>query len=365
MPSTPLDSFLKWEKENPGRIFLRQPIKGIWKTWTYAQAGNDARRLAQGFRSLGLKEKDHVALFSKNCAQWIISDIAMMMAGIVSIPIYPTLSAHAIEPILVHSDAKAIIVGKLDDYSSQVDGIPKDMLKIGMETYGVNEQYSFEKIIEQNPPVSSVYNWQNDEIMTIIYTSGTTGKSKGVMHSVGAISTTFSAAAPELELPLHPELFSYLPLSHIAEKMGIEMNAIFSGGTISFAESLETFARNLAEIQPQIFFAVPRIWSKMRESILSKISQGKLNLILSVPLINSIFRKSLKKKMGFSRTSHFFSAAAPISVELQEWYSKLGIRIYQAYSMTEDCVYGHFCGPKAHKFGTVGKPLPGGSFSHP
>src|SRR5512138_2554591 len=117
MPSSPLGFFLKWEKENPDRIFLRQPINGVWKTWTWAQAGKDARRLAQGFFTLGLKEKDHVALLSKNCAQWIISDIAIMMAGIVSIPIYPTLSAHAIEPILIHSDAKAIIVGKLDDYS--------------------------------------------------------------------------------------------------------------------------------------------------------------------------------------------------------------------------------------------------------
>src|SRR6185436_9135505 len=248
MLSTPLDSFLKWEKENADKIFLRQPVNGIWKTWTWAQAGNEARRLAQAFRSLGLKEKDHVALLSKNCAQWIISDIAMMMAGIVSIPIYPTLSAQAIKPILIHSDAKAIIAGKLDDYSLQVNGIPGNMLKIGMETYNINEQFSFERLIETNDPLSSLYSWNNEEIMTIIYTSGTTGKSKGVMHCVGAFGATFSAAAPELELPHHPELFSYLPLSHIAERLGIEMNAIYSGGTISFAESLETFAMNLAEI---------------------------------------------------------------------------------------------------------------------
>ena len=359
MPSTPLEAFLKWEKEYPAGIFLQQPVNGVWKTWTWSQAGNEARRLAQGFRSLGLKEKDHVALLSKNCAQWIISDIAMMMAGIVSIPVYPTLSAHAIEPILVHSDAKAIIVGKLDEYSLQLNGIPPNMLRIGVEAYNIHEQYSFEKIIETNEPASSVYPWTDEEIMTIIYTSGTTGKSKGVMHCVGAFGATFSAAAPYLKLPLHPRLFSYLPLSHIAERLGVEMNAIYSAGTISFAESLESFSKNLAEIQPQIFFAVPRIWSKMREAILSKLSQNKLNLILSIPLINAMFRKSLKKKMGFSATTHFFSAAAPISVELQEWYSKLGIIIYQAYGMTEDCVYGHFCGPGAHKFGTTGKPLPG------
>jgi long-chain acyl-CoA synthetase len=97
----------------------------------------------------------------------------------------------------------------------------------------------------------------------------------------------------------------------------------------------------------------------MRQGILSKLSQRKLDIILSIPLVNSFFKQSLKKKMGFSRVSHFYSAAAPISVELQEWYKKFDIIIYQGYGMTEDCVYSHFCGPKAHKFGTAGKALPG------
>ncbi len=359
MPSSPLKKFLKWEKEDPERIFLRQPVNGIWKTWTWRQAGDDARRLAQGFNELGIKQGDHVAILSKNCAQWIISDIAIMMAGCVSIPIYPTLSAEAIKPILVHSDAKAIIIGKLDAYASQENGIPENIVRIGVTMYGIDEQLSFEGLISKHEPLSTIYPWKRDDLLTIIYTSGTTGKSKGVMHRVGAFDAISEIAILELQLPAHAQLISYLPLSHIAERAGIEIVALYTGGTISFAESLETFSKNLAQIQPQIFFAVPRIWAKMREGILSKLPQKRLNLILCIPLINSFFKKTLKKKLGFSRVSHFYSAAAPISVELQEWYQKIGIRIYQAYSMTEDCVYGHFCGPKAHKFGTVGKPLPG------
>ena len=359
MPSLPLEQFLKWEKENPDRIFLRQPINGVWKTWTWAQAGDEARRIAHALHALGLKEQDHIALLSKNCAQWIIADLAIMMAGFISIPIYPTLSAAAIEPILIHSEAKAIVVGKLDDYPAQVNGIPPSIIRIGISAYGVNEQYTVEKMIAANEPLQTFYIWSKDEILTIIYTSGTTGKSKGVMHCAGAFGATLAAAVPQLELPNQPEMFSYLPLSHIAERVGVEMYALYTGGTISFAESLETFAKNLAEIQPQIFFAVPRIWGKMKESILSKLSQSKLDMILSIPLINSLFKKTLKKKLGFSKVSHFYSAAAPISTTLQHWYEKLGIIIYQGYGMTEDCVYSHFCGPKANKFGTVGKALSG------
>lgn len=357
--STPLEFFLKWEKENPERIFLRQPINGVWKTWTWTQAGNEARKIAKGFHSLGLKEGDHIAILSKNCAQWIIADIAIMMAGCISIPIYPTLSASAIEPILIHSEAKAIIIGKLDDFKSQSNGIPSDTIRISVNAYGIKEKYTIEELIEKNEPIANIYSWKKEEILTIIYTSGTTGKSKGVMHAAGTFGAVLNSATPQLELPHQPVLISYLPLSHIAEKVGVEMNGLYSCGTISFAESLESFSKNLAEIQPTIFFAVPRIWQKMREGILSKLSQRKLDLLLSIPLVNSFFRNKLKKKIGFSRVTHFYSAAAPISIELQEWYKKIGIMIYQAYGMTEDCVYSHFCGPKAHKFGTVGKALPG------
>jgi len=359
MPSLPLEQFLKWEKENPDRIFLRQPINGVWKTWTWAEAGDDARRIAKGLLTLGLKEGDHIALLSKNCAQWILCDMAMMMAGFISIPIYPTLSSAAIEPILIHSDAKAIIVGKLDDYSSQVNGIRQEMIRIGMNAYGTQEQHGIEEMIVKNEALSTLYSWRANEILTIIYTSGTTGKSKGVMHCASAFGATLSAAVPQLELPYQPQMISYLPLSHIAERVGVEMNAFYTCGTISFAESLETFSKNLAEIQPQIFFAVPRIWAKMKEGILSKLSQRKLDIILSIPVLNSVFKKSLKKKLGFLRVSHFYSAAAPISVELQQWYQKVGITIYQAYGMTEDCVYGHYNGPGANRFGTVGKALTG------
>ncbi|HKC35905.1 MAG TPA: AMP-binding protein, partial [Chitinophagaceae bacterium] len=304
----PLETFLKWEKENPDRIFLRQPINGVWKTWTRAQAGDEARRIAKGFHSLGLKKGDHIAILSKNCAEWIIADIAIMMAGCISIPIYPTLSASAIEPILIHSEAKAIIIGKLDDFKSQSNGIPANMIRISVTAYGISEKNSIEELIANNEPLQTVYKWNNDEILTIIYTSGTTGKSKGVMHIAGTFGATLTAAIPQLELPYQPELISYLPLSHIAERVGVEMNALFTCGIISFAESLESFSKNLAEVQPQIFFAVPRIWQKMREGILSKLSQQKLDIILSIPLINSFFKKSLKKKMGFSRVSHFYSA---------------------------------------------------------
>ena len=359
MGSTPLKQFLKQEEENASGIYLQQPFNDVWRTWTWKQVGDESRKLAKALQSLGLSPKSHVAILSKNCAHWVIADLAIMMAGYISIPIYPSLSGHAIWPILEHSETKAIIVGKLDDYPSQKDGIPSSVIKIGIKTYGIKEQYSWEELVEKNNPVKEIYSWQKDELLTIIYTSGTTGKSKGVMHTAGNFDATLTAAIKDIQLPLQADLFSYLPMSHIAERIGIEINSFYTGGKISFAESLESFSRNLAHIQPHIFFAVPRIWTKFREGILSKMSEKKLNLLLSLPIINNVVKKGIKKKLGLSRATHIYSAAAPISLELLKWFQKIGITIFQAYGMTEDCVYAHFCMPGANHFGSVGKPLAG------
>ena len=357
--SSPLAEFLKRENEIPESIYLRQPYEAVWKTWTWTQAGDEVRRIAQGLRSLNLPEKSHIAILSKNCAQWIMTDIAIMMAGYISIPIYPTLSANAIHPILLHSDTKAIMIGKLDDFNSQKDGIPADVIKISMETYGIKADYTLENFIAQHQPLKEIYSWQKDEIFTIIYTSGTTGKSKGVMHTVEAFDTVLRTAVADLALPQRPILFSYLPLSHIAERIGIEMNGFYTGATISFAESLESFSKNLSDTQPSIFFAVPRIWGKFREKILEKLPQKKLNLLLSIPIINRVIKKKIKKNLGLSNASHIYSAAAPLSLDIMLWFDKLGITILQAYGMTEDCVQSHYCTPAANKYGTVGKPLSG------
>ncbi len=356
-PSSPLAQFLKWEKEISTSIFLRQPMAGQWKTWTYQQAGDEIRKIASGIKALNFPDKSNIALLSKNCAHWIMADLAIMMTGHISVPLYATLTAPSIQQILEHSESKAIIIGKLDDYNNQQEGIPSSTVRIGIEMYGVKENHSWEKILQDQKPLAEIYNWGKDDLLTIMYTSGTTGQPKGVMHTVGGFDNMIDACLSELGLPTQPRLFSYLPISHIAERMGIEIYGLYSGAQFSFAETLDTFPKNLFDTQPNTFFAVPRIWAKFREKILEKMPQKKLSTLLSIPIVNTIVKKSIRKKLGLGSATHIYAGAAPISVDLLNWFNSIGIEIFQALGMTEDCIYSHFNKHGKNKFGTVGTPF--------
>ncbi|MBO3696915.1 AMP-binding protein [Roseivirga sp. E12] len=356
--NTPLEAFAHWVNTTPQKTFLRQPINRVFKEYTFEQADQEIRKTASALERMGLPEGSHVAILSKNCAHWIMSDLAIMMAGCISIPIYPTLGADSIKEILIHSESKAIFVGKLDDYSQQRAGIP-DIPIIGVELYGVNEQHGWDQLVGSHEPLEGLTTQNPDELMTIMYTSGTTGNPKGVMHTVGSFNTLITTAVEAIKMPSQPRYFSYLPMTHIAERAGIELSAIYRGAAVSFPESLDTFGEDLALVQPETFFGVPRIWQKFQEKLLEKMPQKKLDRLTGLPIIGSIIKKKIRQKLGLSASVANFSGAAPIAKSLQEWYAKLGIEINQAYGMTEDCILSHFNLPGANKFGTVGRPLPG------
>lgn len=355
---TPLTWFYQWEKARPDAIFLRQPFNRNWKTWTFRQAGEEIRYLAGILSRLPPRSK--VAILSKNCAHWIMADLAIMMAGHISVPLYATLGSDSIKSILAHSESSAIIIGKLDNYAGQQSGIPDSLMRISIAAYGIIEGITWETCVQSGRKIEQPATQHPDEVMTIIYTSGTTGRPKGVMHTAGNFSSVIAVVDKVLpQLPDGLRMFSYLPLSHIAERLGIEMLGLYKGAFISFAESVETFADDLKKTQPEVFFAVPRIWSKIQEKILNRIPRNRLDRLLSTPVIGTLLKKRLKKELGLSKALYICSGAAPLSVDLIRWFEKLGIVIHQNYGMTEDCVYSHFNLIGSNKPGTVGRPLPG------
>jgi long-subunit acyl-CoA synthetase (AMP-forming) len=355
---SPLEMFYHWEKETPNKLYMRQPINGEWHHWTWSETAIQVRKMAAYLKSLDFPANSKIATLSKNCAHWIISDLAIMMAGHVSVPLYPNLKAESITQILEHSEAKLLFVGKLDDFESMRPGVPKDLPCIAFPFYSEEGYPVWDDLIKDIEPMTENVVREPNELATIIYTSGTTGMPKGVMHKFYNFSFATSNAVPLLGLATEERFFSYLPLCHIAERLLVEMGSLYSGGMVSFAESLDTFAQNLADTKPTAFLGVPRIWTKFQQGILGKLPQKKLNVLLSIPLVSSLIKKKIKSGLGLQEARNIFTGAAPTPVSTLKWFERLGIPIQEAYAMTENCCYSHVTLNDGIKFGSVGKALP-------
>lgn len=354
---TPLSAFYKWERQSPEQTFLRQPFGETWRTWTYQQAGDEIRRLATALQSLNLPAESKIAILSKNCAHWIMADLAIMMAGHVSVPLYATLSASGIKGILDHSEAKLIFLGKVDDYESQQSGIDQHLHKISFPFYGPSDGLKWDDLLHIHEPLSDNYIPDSTRLASIMYSSGTTGTPKGVMLSFGSFGYVGVQVKKYLRLDKPQRFFSYLPLSHIAERALMEMVALSSGSTISFTESIERFQENLQHEQPTIFGGVPRIFAKFQEGVLKKIPAAKLDKLLSIPLVNILIKRVIIKKLGLSKAPIIVCGAAPTPVSLLTWFNNLGLEIRETYGMTENTAYSH-SNFRLIKNGTVGQPWP-------
>ena len=355
---SPLEMLYRWENEMPNKLYMRQPINDEWHKWTWSETATEVRKMAAYLQSLDLAPKSKIAILSKNCAHWIMSDLAIMMAGHVSVPLYPNLKAESIKQILDHSETKLVFVGKLDDFASMRPGIPKDMPCIAYPFYSEEGYPVWGDLVKDIEPMTENIVREPNDLATIIYTSGTTGMPKGVMHKFYNFSFATSNAVPLLGLATEERFFSYLPLCHIAERLLVEMGSLYSGGMVSFAESLDTFAKNLSDTKPTAFLGVPRIWTKFQQGILTKLPQKKLNVLLAIPGISSLIKKKIKSGLGLQEARNVFTGAAPTPVSTLKWFKRLGINIQEAYAMTENCCYSHVTLNDDIQFGFVGKALP-------
>ncbi len=356
---SPLEMMYQWEAETPDKIYLRQPINKVYHQLTWKQVAEQVRKMAAVLKKMDLPPGSKIGILSKNCIHWVLSDLAIMMSGHVSVPMYPNLSANAVRQILEHSETKVLFVGKLDDYPSMKPGVPDDIYCISYPFYEHHEYDNWDKLIKNTEPLAENINRDKGELATIIYTSGTTGMPKGVMHKFHNLSFVSTNAVKMLELSKSGErFFSYLPLCHIAERMLVEMGSIYSGGSVSFAESLDSFPKNLADTKPTVFLAVPRIWTKFQQGILKKMPQHKLDFLLKIPVLSGIIKKKIKAGLGLSEAKNIFTGAAPMPVELTKWFDKLGIKIQEAYAMTENCCYSHVTLNNLIKIGYAGQALP-------
>lgn len=394
----------------PDGVALREKDLGIWQEITWRQYWESVQDVAHGLLALGVEPGDRVAIHSENRPEWVYADVAAVAVRAMSMGLYPTNPPAEVQYLLSNSGSKILIAEDQEqvDKALQVkDELPELERVVYIEPRGVRGYddpllMSWDDLIllgrehrtaEADAVERLMAAAEPEDIATLIYTSGTTGPPKGVMLSVANIEFAIQelvhgggfTSPPPSEKDM---LLSYLPLSHIAERIFTVWFNLSAGSVVNFAEAIETVPQNLREVQPAIFLGVPRIWEKMHAGVNIRIANAswlkRANFRLWMSVARRIARtlvttggvhtaatrvlyaigyvflfRALKDRIGMRRCRFAASGAAPIAPEILEFFMGVGVPMHEVYGMTENSAVATANRPGHIKVGTVGEPHPG------
>jgi long-chain acyl-CoA synthetase len=374
-------------------------VGGEWRKISAKDFGFTVRALSLALNGLGLQPGDRVAILSANRPEWAMADYAILCAGAWSVPIYPTLPAAQIAPLLIDSGARAVFVSGADQVAKIREirrGCPALEYVITIDTPMQAEpgHMSFEQAVEKGRPTLEMSpalfeqrakRVRPEDVATIIYTSGTTGEPKGAMLTHGNFVSNVVGSLKQVPITGTGTALSFLPLSHVFERM-LDYSYMHQTSSIAYAESIEKLRDNFQEVNPSCFGAVPRVYEKLHARIRDKVDSGSavkrkiFNWAVSVgsrrlahaeraePLPALLaFEARLADKLALGKIKEILgknfvfavSGGAPLSRELAEFFMGAGIMIYEGYGLTETSPVITVNAPGAWRLGTVGKPIQG------
>jgi long-chain acyl-CoA synthetase len=391
------------------KLALREKEYGIWNPYSWNHYYQTARRVALGLLSLGIKPGDRIAIAGENTPEWFYADLGVQMIGAVAVGIYPTNPWVELQYIVRHSGSRAVITGdqeqtdKVLDAISHNDGLPALEAIVCIDTKGLRQYrqqqlMSFEKLCQlgdayarDNPEASAtldrlISQGSPDDVSILVYTSGTTGPPKGAMLTHRNLVYAAYIYAKMVGIADKPfEAVSYLPLCHVAERCYGEVTHLVLGGTVSFAESIDTVALNIREIAPTFFVGVPRIYEKLQQGFLFRLGESgqfrqrfvKACLAwgrelsdrrqagtttafdrLSYALLYVALFRNIQRHLGFARSRHRLCAGASISPETLRFFDIVGRPVSQGYGLTESGGVAFIQTDSHHRLGGCGLPLP-------
>ncbi|MDD0812150.1 AMP-binding protein [Curvibacter sp. RS43] len=381
------------------QVWMRQKELGIWRSWTWQQSADAVREVAGGLMSLGFAPGDTASILANTVIEWVLADLAVLSCGGVSNGIYPTDAASQVHYLCEDSRTSVLFVEddeQLDKALEVRDQLPGLRHIVVFDMEGLREL--------RDPGVISLdalralgrdFNARHpDELMRrvqacrpedlaiLVYTSGTTGKPKGAMHTHAGLVYTVRGYNTLISRDENDEAMCFLPLCHIAERMGGEYFSLYTGSKLNFVENPETVPENVREIAPTVFTAVPRVWEKFYSGVMIALKESSAlqqavygwaigvgrqiaervlagqpvsaSLKAQFTLARWLALNNVRKMIGIHRARFLVTGAAPISPELVKWYLALGVPMLEVWGMTETC--GAATGVPAHRIkpGSIG-----------
>ncbi len=385
----------------PDRPALRTRTAAGWETMSYAGYLRAVAEVTAGLAELGLGPGQHIGIFSNNRAEWHLADFGTLANGCVSVPVYQTSAPEQVAHILGNGEANLCFVED-HELAARIVEVRDDLPKLDRIVVFENDErlddpfvLGFDQLraigaarLEREP---HLFDSRADAVVpgdlaTLVYTSGTTGPPKGSMISHANIMWTLKSAVSLLEIHEGERLLSFLPLSHIAERMISDFSSVAVGAETWFARSLSTVAEDLRDCRPTVFFAVPRVWEKLQEAVLAQLAvthgvkkivvdrylglggrvagaetQGHAHVWDKLPYqaLDAAVGAKIRHEIGLDEAHILISAAAPIHPDLLRWFHAIGLPVIELYGQTEVCGPTTCNPPAANRIGTVGLPIPG------
>ncbi|MEO6897164.1 MAG: long-chain fatty acid--CoA ligase [Caldimonas sp.] len=379
---TVADVFWNGAARRAGRVLMREKKLGLWREWTWARSAEAVREIGDGLLSLGFARGDCASILSNTVVDWVLVDLAILSCGGVSNGIYPTDAPAQVEYLCADSRTQVLFVEddeQLDKALAVRERLPELETIVVFDTEGLRDfkderVLSLDALRELGRIRAKSHPFELDErvaacrpedLAILVYTSGTTGKPKGAMHSHRGIVHTVRGYNLVIAQDEGDERMCFLPLCHIAERLGGEYFSIYTGSILNFVENPETVPENVREIAPTVFTAVPRIWEKfyssvtiaLRESGRAQqlayawaigVGQEVVACVLAGRPVSAMLRlrfalarrlalDNVRKLIGIHRARFLVTGAAPISPDLVKWYLALGVPMIEVWGMTESC----------------------------
>ncbi len=398
-------SFVKACLQRADTVALREKDMGVWRSVTWREWLDRSKAIAYALNSIGYRPGDVASILSNTNPEWIYADMGALCAGGVTSGIYPTDSPAQCEYLINDSGTKVVFVEddeQLDKILQIRDRCPKlekviifdmeglttftDPMCVSLDDFiaqGVSYQKGREGLFQEMLDSRGI-----DDLAILVYTSGTTGPPKGAMHANKSVITQMRHSQDLYHSRLGDERLLFLPLCHVAERLGGYYTSIALGPVMNFAESPETVPDNIREVQPHGFLAVPRVWEKFYSGTMIalqdatkiekwaykaaigigyKIADARLagrEPSLGLKALNKVgywmALRNIRRMMGIDRCRMAFTGAAPISPDLIRWYMALGLDMYEVYGQTENCGVATAMPVGKVKLGTIGTAVPWG-----
>lgn len=379
-----------------GRTALRRKSEGKWRDISWDDLAGNIRAYGEGLLALGIQPGDRIAVMAPNCPEWVYADLGSMACGALSVPVYHTEGIETILHILEDSQSRVffihspLLAGELLEH---LEKLPHLEQIVQIEGPAVNERFlTLEAFLRQRKQAAKdelarrLEAGKSDDIATLVYTSGTTGLPKGVMLAHANILSNIEACSDLFAIGEKDECLSFLPLSHVFERMAGYYFMLLQGAVIAYAESLDTVPANMAEVRPTIVISVPRLYEKMFARVMERVLGGpwlkkqiffgalKAGRTLvelemrggapgpllrkTVDLARRVVFAPLRDHLG-GRLRFFVSGGAPLGRDIAEFFFAVGLPIYEGYGLTETSPVIAANNPSHIRLGTVGRPIPG------